>query len=174
MESLFKFVLTDFANFFRKNDLISHGKIQIVFSTNNPLTLSDLLPSNVVKLMRIGDGRNSKIMDCCTDSTNSTFGANLYTLLDDAFFFDNEYIGSFAKQKIEQTRELILKIENPDGHKIDKTIISDTLTLISAIGEPIIKSYLKKRLEEAITVHKGDNDFIKQLQKCLSITSKER
>lgn len=168
IESLIKFISLDYASYYRKPDSDNHRNIQIVFSTNNPLTLSDLLPSNVVKLMRIGDGRNSEIMDCYSESENSTFGANLYTLLDDAFFFDNDYIGSFAKQKIEQTRELILKIENMDDQKIDKTIMSDLHTLISAIGEPIIKSYLTKRLEAAIMIYKGDNDFLVNLKNCLS------
>jgi energy-coupling factor transporter ATP-binding protein EcfA2 len=168
IESIIKFISLDYANDSITPESMSHRQIQIVFSTNNPLALSDLLPTNVVKLDRHSDGRDSKIIDCYEEGGNSTFGANLYNLLDDAFFFDNDYIGSFAKLKIEQIREIILDIEKSNGQNIDNAIMTYMQTLISAIGEPIIKSHLTMRLEDAILTYKGDNNFLNKLKNCLT------
>lgn len=174
VESIINFISIDYA--YNPDEAGSTGqrKIQIVFSTNNPLTLSDLLPSNVVKIKRKDGGRTADIMDCYSDGGNSTFGANLYNLLDDAFFFDNDYIGSFAKLKIEEILKIIHEIENSIGLKIDNAMMNDVHTLISAIGEPIIKSFLTKQLEDAIHSYKGDNDFLDQLHKRLVNPGKER
>ncbi|MDD2229592.1 MAG: AAA family ATPase [Candidatus Cloacimonetes bacterium] len=165
IESIIKFIAIDYASDSKNSDSKNQRRIQIVFSTNNPLTLSDILPTNVVKLCRHSDGRDSDIIDCYKEGGNSTFGANLYNLLNDAFFFDNDYIGSFAKLKIEEILKIIHEIENSNGLKIDNAMMNDVHTLISAIGEPIIKSFLTKQLEDAIHSYKGDNDFLDQLHK---------
>lgn len=174
IESIIKFIAIDYASDSRNSDSMNQRRIQIVFSTNNPLTLSDILPTNVVKFCRHSNGRDSDIIDCFQGGGISTFGANLYNLLNDAFFFDNEYIGSFAKLKIEEIIKIIHEIENSIGQKIDNSMMNDVHTLISAIGEPIIKSFLTKQLEDAIHSYKGENDFLNQLHKFLINPDKER
>lgn len=120
-------------------------KIQIIFTTHDPLTLSDLPNSSIVFLKKDGHFSNVlKINDF--ERPTKTFGANISNLLSDSFFINDGLIGDFAKEKIEKViveLNKLLDLKNNNVH-IDisedkKTLIKETLEIID---EPIIKMKL--------------------------------
>ena len=64
----------------------------------------------------------------------------IHTLLSDGFFMEEGLIGKFAKRKIEDLHHYIINKNNYTGNiGSDK----EALSLISLIGEPVIKQQLK-------------------------------
>lgn len=124
--------------------------IQIVFTTHDPLTLSDVLNNSVVYLKK--EGEYSKILkNDHVDRPQKTFGANIHELLADSFFVEDGLIGDFANQKINKTINWLNEINvktNSEYHKL----------LIENIGEPIIKNKLAEMYSE-----KMKDDLAKRL-----------
>lgn len=73
---------------------------QIIFTTHDPLTLSDLPRYNVVYLKSL---ENKTAVLENDDRPQISFGANITDLLAYSFFTDNGLIGDFAKEKIDKT-----------------------------------------------------------------------
>lgn len=120
----------------------NNPKIQIIFTTHDPLTLSDLPNSSIVFLKKIDFfSKVLKIDDA--ERPTKTFGANISNLLSDSFFIDDGLIGDFAKDKIEkiiiQLNEL-LDLKNNNGYvdisEDKKILIKKTIDIID---ESIIK-----------------------------------
>ena len=64
----------------------SNKKVQIIFTTHSPIVLSDIPRSNVIFLKREND-------QCSIDEESrhgETFGANIYKLFNDAFFWEQK------------------------------------------------------------------------------------
>lgn len=76
------------------------SKIQIIFTTHDPLTLSDIPRQNVLFLNKNSNGE-TVINDKGEDK--ETFGANIHDLLADSFFISDGLMGDFAKEKINKT-----------------------------------------------------------------------
>jgi len=74
------------------------SKIQIIFTTHDPLTLSDIPRQNVVFL-----DKNSGGQTIISEQKLETFGANIHDLLADSFFISDGLMGDFAKEKIDRT-----------------------------------------------------------------------
>jgi energy-coupling factor transporter ATP-binding protein EcfA2 len=109
--------------------------IQIIFTTHDPLTLSDIPTPNIVYLDK---EENKSII---TGQRCKSFAANITDLLADSFFVEDGLIGDFAKQKIDDTITWLLDKENmedADYHKI----------LISNIDEPIIQRKVSEMYSE--------------------------
>jgi len=87
--------------------------LQIILTTHDPLTLSDIPKHNVIFLEKAEEGK------CRISSeVQKTFGANITDLLADSFFIKDGLIGDFAKSKI---NEVITWInENRNKTKIDE------------------------------------------------------
>lgn len=120
-------------------------KVQIIFTTHDPLTLSDLPNSSIVFLKK--DGLFSKVLKIDdAERPTKTFGANISNLLSDSFFINDGLIGDFAKDKIEKViieLNILLNQKNNEEY-IDisedkKTLIKETVHIID---EPIIKMKL--------------------------------
>lgn len=125
------------------------SKVQIIFTTHDPLTLSDILNYNTIYL----DKENSNVViDQYTKPKNS-FGANISDLLSDSFFIGDGLIGDFASSKIDNT----IKWLNDD---LDKNNSIYHKLLIKNIGEPIIKHKLAEMYSE-----KMKDDLAKRLLK---------
>lgn len=82
--------------FFKFSD--NQSTIQIIFTTHDPLTLSDIPRQNVIFLNKNGEGETFISYD-----SKETFGANIHDLLADSFFISDGLMGDFAKEKIDQT-----------------------------------------------------------------------
>ncbi len=115
-----------------KDNLDKSPNVQVLFSTHDPLTLSDLPNQNIIYLYNAG-GMSTAIE---SNENKKSFGANVSDLLADSFFIKNGLMGDFSKEKIDKTISW-LKSEI----KIDKEY---HFGIISLIDEPLIK---KKLLE---------------------------
>ncbi|WP_139823550.1 AAA family ATPase [Bacillus toyonensis] len=149
--------------------IFSMKKIQIIFTSNTPLVISDLPRENIVFL-------ESKEGICYvrkSDEFRETFGANIHNLLSDSFFMKNEIIGKFAKGKIEHIIDLL----NNDDESFKRDVNSSKIDLIkikkeiSVIGERLIRNklldmYTRKvdRLELEEKVLKDNKSGIESLQ----------
>ncbi len=146
LSTTFPLLLDEFKNVEIENKLIEDSTnnhyIQIIFTTHDPLTLSDIPSKNIVYLDQNKDS-TTKIDDGLTN-TKKTFGANIHELLADSFFISNGLIGEFAKEKIDKTLHLLnLKITENEKHKvevkIDELQKKEIKKMIDIIDEPIIK-----------------------------------
>jgi len=124
------------------------GKIvQVIFTTNNPILLSDLPTHNVVYLEK---DASQKVSVRNVDDQR-TFGASVTRILADSFFLEGGMIGEFAKEKINSIikfieldkDDLIKNISNGEFNKVRKTI--------DLIGEPIIRQHLVYKLTQKLS-----------------------
>lgn len=108
--------------------------IQIVFATHSPISLSDIPHSNVIYLKRVNG--TAEVLNSVARPKHS-FGANIYDLLHDGFYFNSGYMGDFAEGKIQEAIDWCLNSESKTGSaEIEK--------LISLIDEPLIKVKLSE------------------------------
>ena len=135
-----KFV--DFLLFYIKNlNLNRIIGINLCFITHSPFILSDIINDNILFLGKRNDNDETKIDD------KRTFGANIYDLLYDGFFFDEGFIGRFAEKRISEIIDL-LNIEKIED--INKVFEEDkwfkdkyhVKILIEEIGEEFLKEKL--------------------------------
>lgn len=128
--------------------IFSDFNLQIIVTTHDPLTLSDIPKNNAVFLDKALN--KTKIID---SSLKRTFGANLADLLKDSFFMHDEQVGNFVSKVIDR---LISQIQNKN---LSEKEISDCERIIFALDEPITKFKLAEMLAESI----GDNKLERQL-----------
>lgn len=124
------------------DELENHPSIQIIFTTHDPLTLSDLPNSNVVYLERRNYDTKPNILDFDDKNRpNKTFGANISDLLADSFFIENSLIGDFSFDKIQET---IVWLNHKDNHQNEIYYKK----LIKTIDEPIIQRKLAEMYDD--------------------------
>lgn len=114
------------------------SKVQIIFTTHDPLALSDLPSNNIVYMSKLSNDSSSSIISNSNSlKPKHSFGANLTDLLADSFFLKDSLMGDFAKDKIQQTIDWLNKeernIEEKDYHK----------QLINMVDEPILQTKLE-------------------------------
>lgn len=116
------------------------SEVQIVFTTHDPLTLSDLPNYNIIYLDKDIYGK-SEIMKY-DDSTRpkKSFAANITELLADSFFVKEGLIGKFASDKIDETIKWL--------NSKDKSKAEYHKKLIQNIDEPIIQRKLAEMYSE--------------------------
>lgn len=137
------------------------GRLQVVFTTNSPFVLSDVLEVDVQYL----SGEQEEF--------GKTLGQNIHTLLKNNFFMDYT-IGEYSRKLIET---IISQVGSEDGDSKRKAEMSayydDTEDrfemighLIGQIGEPIYRDKLEKMLEEQRKKSKTDRENqIQELEK---------
>lgn len=131
--------------------------VQIIFTTHDPLTLSDILNYNVVYL------HNSSGQTVLESELRPiySFGANITDLLADSFFVGDGLIGDFAKNRIHDVIEYI----NDKAVRSSKTWISTPLIAkkaIDQIGEPYLNEKINDMFLEEFPIFKADE--IKKLE----------
>lgn len=118
------------------------GDIQLMLSTHSPYLLSDILPSNVFLLKRLGSDRRLMIQRMDMSNGTSCLGANIYDLMKNQFFMENT-VGEFITRKLNNLANEIDQLAAYDNENIAKIE-----SLIDQIGEAVIRSVLKKNLNE--------------------------
>lgn len=108
-------------------------KIQIIFTTHSPITLSDMPKGNVIFMKR----QNAEcIVD--TESHKQTFASNIYTLFNDSFFLDTKkgLVGEHALLCLNKVIRILdkKKLTSEDAEYIDN--------LINIMGDELIKKML--------------------------------
>ncbi|AEH01972.1 AAA family ATPase [Lacinutrix sp. 5H-3-7-4] len=124
------------------NNLDRSPNVQIIFTTHDPLTLSDLPNKNIIYLMRdVAQGETEFLKYENLDRPNKSFAANITDLLADSFFVENGLVGDFARIKIIET---VKWLNNKDR---DENLKSYYFTLISLIDEPLIQRKLSEMFD---------------------------
>lgn len=113
--------------------------INLIFVTHSPFILSDIPNPNIMYLTINDDGKSENIKE-----KKKSFASNIHHLLGDNFFLENNYIGEFALDKINNIIEFINKGEK-NNKKEDKKYYYN---LIKLIDEPILKNKLLEMLFE--------------------------
>lgn len=114
-------------------------KIQIIFTTHDPLALSDVPKQNVIFLDK-NEGQT-----IISEQNIETFGANVHELLADSFFISDGLMGDFAKEKIQDLVSfLTFDVESSDEDQPIGVWDEDSAQqLIELVGEPVIQERLQ-------------------------------
>lgn len=135
--------------------------LQIIFTTHDPLTLSDIPNSNIIYL-----DKEKGITRLIDNSKNikKSFGGNITDLLSDGFFINDGLIGDFSKEKIETTIYWInsqkkLKESLQSQYIVDQEQYEYHKKVIAIIDEHVIRLKLAEMLEEL----KGDKKLQAEL-----------
>ncbi|MRX46562.1 AAA family ATPase [Pedobacter puniceum] len=124
------------------NELENNPSIEIIFTTHDPITLSDLPNANVIYIERQDYNSPSNILAFNSKNRPSkTFGANISDLIADSFFIEDSLIGDFAFDKIQET---IVWLNNRDNHQNE----SYYKKIIKTIDEPIIQRKLAEMYDD--------------------------
>lgn len=137
-------------------------KAHIIITTHSPFLLSDIPKDNVIYLEK--DHNTGLCIDVSNNLDLKSFGANIHTLLSHGFFMKDGFMGSFAKEKIDELLEYL------NGNL--ETIIEDNNEAqyrINMIGEPIIQKQLQKMLDSKRLTKVDKIDLIEAQIKELSI-----
>lgn len=141
--------------------LNSKPNLQIILTTHDPLTLSDIPKHNVIFLEKPEEGK------CQISSrVQKTFGSNITDLLADSFFIQDGLIGDFAKSKIKEVIDWINKNKNRNKTKISKRKLTYYKKVIELIDERVIKLKLSEMITELLPDNTFYNDMIdKEIEK---------
>ncbi|OMD17310.1 hypothetical protein BJP50_16320 [Paenibacillus odorifer] len=128
------------------NTIFKSCNVQVVMTSHSPILLSDIPKSNVIYLKK---GNNDQ-----TGNHAETFGQNIHTLFNDAFFV-HQTIGEFSnqiiKKNIEELNNLEQSIKNNKNNldlKNEEYMVLEKYELIaSIIGEPVIKKSFESKLQ---------------------------
>lgn len=101
--------------------------MQIIIVTHSPFVLSDMLNENILYLHK---------GEVFTNSSEETFGANLYQLMNKSFFFNENAMGKVASRQMTKWIQTV-----NDGGAIG----SEELSLI---GDTMVKNYLLRKMSE--------------------------
>ena len=118
--------------------------IQIIMTTHSPLCLSDVPRDNIIYMKKTEEG--SFIDD---SEHKETFGANIYEILDDAFYLENKSMGSFALNFI---KNLIAEIDQRS--EVSDKEYDEYKQKICYIGDSLIRNKLKAKLKSKRRVNK--------------------
>ncbi|MBV6427788.1 MAG: hypothetical protein KIPDCIKN_02310 [Haliscomenobacter sp.] len=120
--------------------------VQIIFTTHDPLTLSDMPNYNIVLIRKNNQDREIVNNYEMSNIYVKSFGANVTSILADSFFIDDGLVGEFAIDKINKTIEWLL-------NKKDNENLEFHQKLIQLIDEPLIQ----KKLSEMFAEKTGKN-----------------
>lgn len=129
------------------NQYVEEARLQVIFTTNSPFVISDMLMEDVQYL---SDHK---------EQFGSTLGQNIHKLLTNNFFMEFT-IGQYSREMIEAVIGLLNGEENTDSKKNiyryfdeiqDESKIQEwkmVRYLIQQIGEPVYQKKLEKMLEK--------------------------
>lgn len=123
-------------------DLKHKPKIQIIFTTHDALTLSDIPNTAISYMKKQEDGNIHVYKHNDIERPSKSFGANITDLLADSFFVEDGLIGDFAKEKINET----IKWLNDENR--NESMKNYHFKLIKLIDEPIVQRKLSEMYDE--------------------------
>ncbi|WP_298898208.1 hypothetical protein [uncultured Psychroserpens sp.] len=142
-----------------KSPELDTRKIQIIISTHDPLTLSDIPNYNVVYVDRLTND-NSSIIHIVDDKKRprDSFGANVHDLLAHSFFLEDGFMGEFAKEIITDLINYLTYDENYEISSENLKPISDwnndkAQKVINIIDEPLIKERVQSLYNKKVLYH---------------------
>jgi predicted ATP-binding protein involved in virulence len=140
------------------NDIVENFRdkenfLNIIITTHSPILLSDVPSNNITYLNK--DDNDVTFIDKKNDLT---FGASIYSLLNDSFYMEEGTSGDFAKEKI---NKLINDLKTKENKLLDK---NELLYTINQIGEPYLQYKIKNMFDEKFE-EEIKNDEISKLKK---------
>lgn len=136
-------------------------KIQIVITTHDPLTLSDLPINNVVFLQKSDE--NFTMVSDSNNRIQKTFGANITDLLAHSFFVEEGLIGDFSKAKINEVIDWINKSKKLSDIKKSTRKFKNELQYYQSIIKIIDEKIIRIKLTEMITELVPDDNYYNQI-----------
>ena len=148
--------------FFFKN-LNRTPSLQIIFTTHDPLTLSDIPQNNVVYL-----DKNDEDITIVNHNKLQTFGANIHDLLAHSFFLEDGFMGEFAKDMITDLINYLTFNEEKEISEENLKHVQDwnndkAKKVIAIIDEPLIKERIQSLYNEKI-LYKDKELLRRQIQ----------
>jgi len=138
-------------------ELPGKPSFQIIFTTHDPLTLSDMPNNNVVYLKRneTTDNENGFILKVLQgeERPQRTFAANITDLLAGSFFLNDGLIGEFAKMKINEIIDWFDKIgdcKNCNRLPVNKNDPEKYRKLIEMIDELLVRKKLAQMYDDLL------------------------
>jgi len=132
-------------------------KVQIIFTTHSPLSLSDIPNTNIAFLDKDPVTRHTILVNNSIVEMQS-FGANITDLLSNSFFLKEHLIGDFAKSKINEVITWINKNKKL-REEISEEEYKRNKQIISIIEEPILRNKLVEMLSEI----RVDDEFVNEM-----------
>lgn len=156
------------------SELDNNPKIQIIFTTHDALTLSDIANYNVTYIYK---NSTKKVLSLSESKEKKVFGGNITDILADSFFVGDGLIGEFARNKIQDIIDYInyhdKKRKNKDFKDLEFESRLSWLEskhiakkVIDQIGEPYLNEKLNDMFLEAFPEFKKDE--IKRLKERLN------
>lgn len=136
--------------------------IQIIITTHDPLTLSDLPINNVVFLQK-DNGYCSVISDNDKNKIQKTFGANITDLLSHSFFVENGLIGDFSKSKIKEVINWINESKNLSPKNKSTRSFQEKLDYNKRVVNLIDEKVVKLKLSEMIIDLVPNDDYYNEV-----------
>jgi hypothetical protein len=123
------------------------SKVQIIFTTHDAISLSDIPNSNVIYLDF--NSPNRILSNASNLRPRKTFGANVHDLLAHSFFLENGLMGDFAKEKIEETINWLNSFINEKkvNPEVSEDIINHHESIIKIIDEPLLNYKLTEMFQ---------------------------
>jgi hypothetical protein len=115
-------------------------KIQIIFTSHSPMSLSDIPRYNVAYLKKNSEKHAEVLKN--EEKPDKTFSANVHSLLIHSFFLSDGLIGDFAKNRINEIIELI------NSNQLSSEKRDWVIKHIDIIDEPILRAKLKEMFYE--------------------------
>ncbi|WP_291135337.1 AAA family ATPase [Flavobacterium sp. UBA7663] len=146
------------------SELDNNPKVQIIFTTHDALTLSDIANYNVTYIYK---NSTKKVLSLSESKEKKVFGGNITDILADSFFVGDGLIGDFAKSKIQDLIDYInywdKKRKNNDSIDLEledkiKWISSKIVAkkVIEQIGEPYLNDKLNDMFLEVFPDFKNE------------------
>jgi hypothetical protein len=123
-------------------ELKQDPNIQVIFTTHDALTLSDIPNDNITYLKKLEDSSIKVFKSNDNEKPQKSFGANITDLLADSFFVDDGLMGDFARSKIE---EVIIWLRNDKKDLSKKDYFK---SIVNIIDEPIIQRKLSEMYDK--------------------------
>jgi predicted ATPase len=164
-------------DYFKNINVSSKIQIQLIISTHSPFLLSDFSDAHVLRLGR-NDSTGKTIV---VNGIKETFGANIHDLLADDFFMSDSFIGEFARQKVNNVLTWInakLEICKARSQEVSQDIQADldlfesdddVFSIISILGDDMIKNKLLSLFYEAVPNHESKNEIIADLKRKIKL-----
>ena len=131
--------------------IFNGSSLQLLIATHSPIILSDIPKQNVLYLS-CNDSDDKKAI---YENQPETFGSNIFKLYNNAFFLDKGAIGAFAKSKLEDLLEEILK---GNGEK------EDLQKRINLIGDDFLKERFQSKFDAIYNNTQSVDDEIVRLE----------
>lgn len=179
---LFSLMEYDIKDLSGKKEVKKNPNFQIIISTHDPLTLSDIPNSHITYLNKIEE---RTVVLNQNEKPKHSFGANITDLLANSFFIGNGLLGDFAKDKITKTiqwlnfKKLELEIKPNSVIELDEELLfikkkeylklKDKIEnnskiyheqIINFVDEPVIKTKLMEMYSEVF----GENEKYAEIE----------